>query len=77
MRQTHKAGEKCFVDYFGPTVPIVRPHTDKIRTAQVFVAILGASNYSYTEATWGRSYCLLSVGKAPISVLRAYIENQD
>lgn len=55
MRQTHKAGEKCFVDYCGPTVPIVLPHTGEIRTAQVFVAVLGASNYTYAEATWSQS----------------------
>jgi transposase len=52
MRQTHKAGEKCFVDYCGPTLPIVHPETGEIRTAQIFVAVLGASNYTYTEATW-------------------------
>ena len=55
MRQTHKAGEKCFVDYCGPTVTIVQPHTGEIRTAQVFVAVLGASNYTYAEATWSQS----------------------
>lgn len=51
MRQTHKAGEKCFVDYCGPTVPIVSPSTGEVRQAQVFVAVLGASNYTYAEAT--------------------------
>ena len=54
MRQTHKAGEKCFVDYCGPTVPIINPQTGEIRTAQVFVAVLGASNYTYAEATWSQ-----------------------
>lgn len=52
MRQTHKAGEKCFVDYVGPTLPIVNPDSGEIREAQVFVAVLGASNYTYAEATW-------------------------
>ena len=51
MRQTHKAGEKCFVDYCGPTVPIVCADTGEIHPAQVFVAVLGASNYTYAEAT--------------------------
>lgn len=51
MRQLHKAGEKCFVDYCGPTVPVVSPVTGEIRGAQVFVAVLGASNYTYAEAT--------------------------
>jgi transposase len=51
MRQSHKAGEKCFVDYCGPTVPIVNAHTGEIRPAQVFVAVLGASNYTYAEGS--------------------------
>jgi len=54
MRQTHKAGEKCFVDYCGATVPIINPQTGEVRTAQVFVAVLGASNYTYAEATWSQ-----------------------
>jgi transposase len=54
MRQIHKAGEKCFVDYCGPTVPIINPQTGEIRTAQVFVAVLGAPNYTYAEATWSQ-----------------------
>ncbi len=55
MRQTHKAGEKCFVDYCGPTVPIVCASTGEVRQAQVFVAVLGASNYTYAEATLSQS----------------------
>jgi transposase len=51
MRQTHQAGEKLFVDYAGPTVPIVNAVTGEIREAQIFVAVLGASNYTYAEAT--------------------------
>lgn len=54
MRQTHKAGEKLFVDYAGQTVPIVSHNTGEIRTAQVFVAVLGASNYTFCEATWSQ-----------------------
>lgn len=52
MRQTHKAGEKVFVDYAGPTIDIIDPETGEIRTAQLFVGVLGASNYTYIEATW-------------------------
>lgn len=52
MRQTHKAGEKLFVDYCGPTVPVIDGHTGELREAQIFVAVLGASNYTYAEATW-------------------------
>ncbi len=52
MRQHHKAGEKLFVDYAGPTVPIVNPDTGEIaHKAQIFVAVMGASNYTYAEAT--------------------------
>jgi transposase len=52
MRQDHRAGEKLFVDYAGQTVPVVDRFTGEIRTAQIFVAVLGASNYTYAEATW-------------------------
>jgi len=55
MRQTHRAGEKCFVDYCGPTVPIICASTGEVRQAQVFVAVLGASNYTYAEATLSQS----------------------
>ena len=52
MRQSHRAGEKLFVDYAGQTVPVIDPRTGEIREAQIFVAVLGASNYTYAEATW-------------------------
>jgi transposase len=52
MRQVHTAGEKMFVDYCGPTVTIRDPGTGKSRTAQIFVSVLGASNYTFAEATW-------------------------
>ncbi len=55
MRQVHKAGEKLFVDYAGPTVSIVTPQGGECRKAHVFVAVLGASNYTYAEATWTQS----------------------
>lgn len=51
MRQSHTAGDKCFVDYCGQTVPIVDPDTGEARDAQIFVASLGASNYTYAEGT--------------------------
>jgi transposase len=50
MRQNHKAGEKMFVDYAGDTVPIVDPETGEVWQAQIFVAVLGASSYTYAEA---------------------------
>jgi transposase len=52
MRQTHRAGEKLFVDYAGQTVPVVDRISGEIQPAQVFVAVLGASNYTDAEATW-------------------------
>ena len=52
MRQVHPAGERLFVDYAGQTVELVDPATGEIRPAQVFVAVLGASSYTYAEATW-------------------------
>jgi transposase len=52
MRQIHRAGEKMFVDYAGPTVPIINPTTGEMIPAQIFVAVLGASNYTYAEATF-------------------------
>jgi transposase len=51
LRQEHKAGEKLFVDYAGATVPIYDPQGGPERPASIFVAVLGASNYTYAEAT--------------------------
>ncbi|MDQ3253595.1 MAG: IS21 family transposase [Acidobacteriota bacterium] len=55
MRQTHVAGEKLFLDYCGPTVPVLDPTTGQLRDAQVYVAVMGASNYTFAEATWTQS----------------------
>lgn len=52
MRQTHKAGDKVFVDYSGQRVELIDPDTGEIRTAEVFIGVLGASNFTYAEATW-------------------------
>jgi transposase len=52
MRQTHRAGEKLFVDYSGTTVPVINAITGEIVRAQIFIASLGASKYTYAEATW-------------------------
>ena len=52
MRQEHRAGEKLFVDYAGQTAPVVDRETGEVRGAQIFVAVLGASSYTFTEATW-------------------------
>src|SRR3954449_692611 len=52
MRQQHVAGHKLFVDYSGKRVPIADPLTGEVRMAEIFVAVLGASNCTYAEATW-------------------------
>jgi transposase len=52
MRQVHRVGEKMFVDYSGATVAVVDPKTGESRKAEVFVAVLGASSYTFVEATW-------------------------
>jgi len=51
MRQTHRAGEKAFVDYSGKKPEIVNRHTGEITEVELFVMVLGASNYTYVEAT--------------------------
>jgi transposase len=54
MRQTHTPGERLFIDYAGQTIGVTDGNTGEIREAQVFVAVLGASNYTYIEATWSQ-----------------------
>jgi len=51
MRQEHKAGEKAFVDWAGATIPIHDPVTGEVWQAPLFVAALGASSYTWAEAT--------------------------
>jgi transposase len=51
MRQDHKAGEKCFVDYSGNGIDVVNPRTGEITVAQIFVGVLGASSYTFAYAT--------------------------
>jgi transposase len=52
MRQTHVAGDKLFVDWAGDTVPIIDAMTGEVHQAHIFVAVLGASSYTYCEARW-------------------------
>jgi transposase len=54
LRHEHRAGEKLFVDYAGNTVPIHDAANGEVRDAAIFVAVLGASNYSFAEATWSQ-----------------------
>lgn len=51
MRQVHRAGEKMFTDYAGKKPHLVDPRTGEVRTVELFVAVLGASNYTYAETT--------------------------
>src|SRR5207247_10094098 len=64
MRQTHVAGEKLFVDYAGPTVPLIDPTSGEITRAHIFVAVWGASNYTYAEATAADAHAERHAGKA-------------
>ncbi|MGH3573343.1 MAG: IS21 family transposase [Candidatus Dormibacteria bacterium] len=49
MRQPHKAGEKCFVDWAGATLPIIDPETGAVSEAQLFIAVMGASSYTFAD----------------------------
>jgi transposase len=51
MRQTHRAGDKLFLDYSGKRPSIVDPKTGEVKEVELFVAALGASGYTYAEAT--------------------------
>lgn len=64
MRQVHKAGEKCFVDYAGMTVPWVDLSTGETRQAQIFVGCLGASQFTFVEAT----ACAQTLAKRTLSI---------
>lgn len=52
MRQEHVAGDKVFVDYSGRKIAIADAATGEVREAEIFVAVLGASGFTYAEATW-------------------------
>ncbi|MGO9837119.1 MAG: IS21 family transposase [Polyangiaceae bacterium] len=74
MRQVHRAGEKLFVDYSGKRPHIVDRDTGEVVDVELFVAVLGASSYTYAEATrtqkihdWIGSHvrCLAFLGGVP------------
>ena len=54
LRQSHKPGEKMFVDYAGATIPVHNAATGEVHQAAVFVAVLGLSSYTFAEATWSQ-----------------------
>jgi hypothetical protein len=55
MRQTYLAGDKLFVDWAGDTVPIIDAMTGEVHEAHLFIAVLGASSYTYAEARWSET----------------------
>jgi len=78
MKQEHKAGEKLFVDYSGLTLPYQNPETGEVYKAEIFVAAMGASNFTYCEATatqtlhhWIASHCrtFAYLGGVPVVVI--------
>lgn len=54
LRQTCVDGELAFVDYAGPTMEVHDPQTGSMRTAQIFIGVLGGSSYTFCEATWSQ-----------------------
>lgn len=90
MRQTHRGGEKLFADFAGPTVPIHDADGGVVRRAHVFVAVLGASNYTYacampdeTMGSWlgGLAHAMEAIGGVPALLIpdnpRALIAKPD
>jgi transposase len=55
LRQVHTAGERVFVDFAGRTVEVIDGATGEVRQAEIFVAVLGASSYTFVEAVWTQS----------------------
>ncbi|MDD3428360.1 MAG: IS21 family transposase, partial [Caldisericia bacterium] len=70
LRQNYKAGEKMFIDYAGDTVNIINSLHQEIRKAYIFVAVLGASNYTYAEASFSQD--LLSMIDSNINALEFF-----
>lgn len=54
LRQSYQYGELAFVDYAGQTVSVCDAQTGELKTAQIFVGVLGGSNYTFCEATWSQ-----------------------
>ena len=55
LRQAHPAGERVFVDFAGRAMEVIDGATGEIRRAEIFVAVLGAPNYTFAEAAWTQS----------------------
>ena len=70
LRQEHRAGEKLFVDYAGDSVPVVDPKTGAVTKVSIFVAVLGASSYTFAEATANQGLgCWIRLTSGPWSSL--------
>jgi transposase len=54
MRQQHRVGEKTFIDYAGQKPHVTDPRTGQVTEVELFVAVLGASSYTFGEATWSQ-----------------------
>jgi transposase len=61
MRMTHKAGDKCFIDFSGMTFPVSDPLTGEVRNAEIFVGVLGASGYPFVLAVLSQKKPTLSM----------------
>ena len=55
LRQVHTAGERLFVDYAGSTMPVLEGASGEARQAEIFVAVLGASSFTFACAAWSQS----------------------
>jgi transposase len=54
FRNEHKAGDRVFIDYVGQTMIILDAKTGESKSAQIFIGVLGASNFTYAEASWSQ-----------------------
>ena len=77
MRQEHRAGEQLFIDFCGPTVPVINPDTGEIRRVAIFVAVMGASNYTYVEACEGQDMMSWLSIMSEITVSRPEVVNEN
>ncbi|EKD7602480.1 hypothetical protein OSF41_003028 [Listeria monocytogenes] len=77
MRQEHAAGDKVFVDYSGKKVPIVDRKTGEVREAELFVGVLGASSYTFAEATWTQTLPDWIGSHVDTSIYRIFYRRRD
>ena len=79
LRQVHSAGERVFVDFAGHTMEVIDAATGEVHRAEVFVAVLGASSYTYAEAVWSQSlpdWIAVHVGMLSFSRRRSAADRQ-